>query len=50
MTWALENRAQLPEMGERGRERAATHYAAETNYPQLLDTLAEVTRTRNGVR
>jgi alpha-maltose-1-phosphate synthase len=49
MTWALENRAQLPEMGERGRERAATHYAAETNYPQLLDTLAEVTRTRKGV-
>jgi glycosyltransferase involved in cell wall biosynthesis len=44
MSWALENRAQLPEMGERGRERAATHYAAETNYPQLLDTLAEVAR------
>jgi glycosyltransferase involved in cell wall biosynthesis len=46
MSWALEHRAQLPAMGERGRERAATHYAAETNYPQLLDTLAEVTRTR----
>jgi len=42
--WALENRAALPEMGARGRERAETHYAAETNYPQLLDTLAEVAR------
>jgi hypothetical protein len=29
-------------MGERGRERAIAHYAAERNYPQLLDTLAEV--------
>lgn len=46
MSWALEHRAQLPAMGERGRERAAAHYAAETNYPQLLDTLAEVARSR----
>ena len=45
MHWALENRAQLPVMGERGRERADAHYAAETNYPLLLDTLAEVVRT-----
>lgn len=44
MGWALENRAQLPVMGERGRERAVTHYAAETNYPLLLDTLAEFAR------
>ncbi len=42
--WALDNRAQLPEMGARGRERAVAHYAAETNYPRLLDTLAEVAR------
>jgi glycosyltransferase involved in cell wall biosynthesis len=46
VSWALEHRAQLPAMGERGRERAATHYAAESNYPQLLDALAEVTRAR----
>jgi glycosyltransferase involved in cell wall biosynthesis len=46
VSWALENRAQLPAMGERGRERAATHYAAATNYPLLLDTLAEVAGTR----
>ena len=45
MNWALENRTQLPAMGERGRERAVTHYAAETNYPLLLDTLAEVARS-----
>lgn len=44
MGWALDNRAQLPEMGARGRERAETHYAAETNYPLLLDTLSEVAR------
>jgi hypothetical protein len=37
-------------MGERGRERAVAHYAAETNYPRLLDTLAEVTRTPSRVR
>lgn len=48
VSWALENRAQLPVMGERGRERAATHYAAETNYPLLLDALAEVARPRAG--
>jgi hypothetical protein len=29
-------------MGARGRERAIEYYAAERNYPQLLDTLAEV--------
>ena len=42
MNWALENRAQLPAMGAAARERATDHYAAERNYPQLLDTLAEV--------
>jgi hypothetical protein len=36
-------------MGARGRARAETHYAAETNYPQLLDTLAEVTRSSSRV-
>jgi hypothetical protein len=40
--WAIDNRAQLAEMGARGRERAIEYYAAERNYPQLLDTLAEV--------
>jgi hypothetical protein len=40
--WAIDNRAQLPAMGERGRERATAYYAAERNYPQLLDTLAGV--------
>ncbi|HKG28160.1 MAG TPA: glycosyltransferase family 4 protein [Thermomicrobiales bacterium] len=42
VSWAIDNRAQLPAMGERGRERAIEYYAAERNYPQLLDTLAEV--------
>jgi glycosyltransferase involved in cell wall biosynthesis len=42
MHWALENRSQLPAMGAAARERATVHYAAERNYPQLLDTLAEV--------
>jgi glycosyltransferase involved in cell wall biosynthesis len=42
VSWALANRAALPAMGERGRERAIAHYAAERNYPRLLDTLAEV--------
>ena len=42
MYWALDNRAQLPAMGERARERASDLYAAASNYPQLLDTLAEV--------
>ena len=32
----------MPATGERGRERATACYAAERNYPQLLDTLAEV--------
>lgn len=45
MGWAVDNRHQLPEMGARNRERAETHYAAETNYPLLLDTLSEVART-----
>ena len=45
MSWAIDNRAQLPAMGARSRERAETHYAAETNYPLLLDTLSEVART-----
>jgi glycosyltransferase involved in cell wall biosynthesis len=42
VSWAIDNRAQLPAMGARGRERAIEYYAAERNYPQLLDTLAEV--------
>jgi hypothetical protein len=42
VSWAIDNRARLPAMGERGRERATVFYAAERNYPQLLDTLAEV--------
>ena len=44
MSWAIDNRAQLPAMGARGRERAETHYAAETNYPLLLDTLSDMAR------
>jgi glycosyltransferase involved in cell wall biosynthesis len=44
MSWAIDNRAQLPAMGERGRERAETHYAADTNYPLLLDTLSDMAR------
>jgi glycosyltransferase involved in cell wall biosynthesis len=44
MGWALDNRAELPAMGARARERAEGHYAAETNYPQLLDVLAGVAR------
>jgi glycosyltransferase involved in cell wall biosynthesis len=48
VSWALDNRAQLPAMGARGRERAIALYAAERNYPQLLDTLAEVAGKRVG--
>jgi glycosyltransferase involved in cell wall biosynthesis len=44
VSWALDNRHELPLMGARGRERATERYAAERNYPQLLDTLAEVAR------
>ena len=44
MGWALDNRAELPAMGARARERAEDQYAAETNYPQLLDVLAGVAR------
>jgi glycosyltransferase involved in cell wall biosynthesis len=44
VSWALDNRHELPLMGARGRERATERYAAARNYPQLLDTLAEVTR------
>ena len=47
--WAMANRAALPAMGERGRERAVELYAAERNYPQLLDTLAEVVGKPVGV-
>jgi glycosyltransferase involved in cell wall biosynthesis len=49
VSWAIDNRAQLPAMGERGRERAIAYYAAERNYPQLLDTLAEVVQKPVGV-
>jgi glycosyltransferase involved in cell wall biosynthesis len=44
MNWALEHRSQLPAMGAAARERACDRYAAERNYPQLLDTLAEMAR------
>jgi glycosyltransferase involved in cell wall biosynthesis len=46
VSWALDNRAELPAMGERARARASDRYAAERNYPQLLDTLAEVAGPR----
>jgi len=32
------------------RERATAYYAAERNYPQLLDTLAEVSQCYVGAR
>ncbi|HEU5434303.1 MAG TPA: glycosyltransferase family 4 protein [Thermomicrobiales bacterium] len=44
MQWAIVNRAKLPAMGACARERAIGHYAAEQNYPQLLDLLASVAR------
>jgi glycosyltransferase involved in cell wall biosynthesis len=44
--WALANRDRLPAMGERARERAVHHYAAERNYPHLLDVLAGMARGR----
>ena len=44
MEWALANPAQLPIMGERGRQRAAAAYAAEKNYPYLIDLLYGVAR------
>jgi glycosyltransferase involved in cell wall biosynthesis len=47
MDWALANRAALPAMGARGRERAADHYAAERTYPELLDLLASYTAGRS---
>ncbi len=43
--WALANRDALPAMGERGRQRAAAAYAAEKNYPYLIDVLYSVART-----
>ena len=46
MNWAIEHRAKLPAMGASARERAADNYAAERNYPQLLDLLAEVAGNR----
>jgi glycosyltransferase involved in cell wall biosynthesis len=46
--WAIDNRAQLPAMGAAARERATDMYAAANNYPQLLDTLAEVAGVRVG--
>lgn len=42
--WALAHRAKLPAMGDRARQHATTSYAAERNYPELLDLLAEVAR------
>ncbi|MCC6315981.1 MAG: glycosyltransferase family 4 protein [Thermomicrobiales bacterium] len=44
MRWAIGNRGELPAMGERARERAADRYAAERNYPQLLDLLSSMAR------
>ena len=44
MAWATEHRGRLPEMGARARQRAADGYAAEQNYPHLLDLLAAVAR------
>jgi glycosyltransferase involved in cell wall biosynthesis len=44
--WALANREALPAMGARARARAADHYAAERNYPHLLDVLAGMSRGR----
>jgi glycosyltransferase involved in cell wall biosynthesis len=45
LEWALTNRAALPAMGERGRQRAAAAYAAEKNYPYLIDMLYGVARS-----
>ena len=44
LEWALANREALPAMGERGRQRAAAAYAAEKNYPYLIDLLYGVAR------
>ncbi len=44
MDWALNNRAALPEMGARAKARAEDQYAAERNYPLLMDVLAGVRR------
>lgn len=44
--WAIDNREELPAMGARARERASDLYAAASNYPRLLDTLAEVAGVR----
>ncbi len=44
LEWAIANRERLPEMGERGRQRAAAAYAAEKNYPYLIDLLYGVAR------
>jgi glycosyltransferase involved in cell wall biosynthesis len=45
LEWALANPAALSVMGERGRQRAAAAYAAEKNYPYLIDLLYGVART-----
>ena len=42
--WAAAHRGRLPEMGARARQRAEDGYAAEQNYPHLLDLLAAVAR------
>ena len=44
LEWALAHRSHLPEMGARAQQRAAGSFAAERNYPQLLDLLAAVAR------
>jgi glycosyltransferase involved in cell wall biosynthesis len=42
MAWAVAHRACLPEMGSRARQRATGSYAADQNYPRLLDLLSAV--------
>jgi glycosyltransferase involved in cell wall biosynthesis len=42
ISWAVNNRYRLREMGEQARRSALAAYSADQTYPHLLDLLAEV--------
>jgi glycosyltransferase involved in cell wall biosynthesis len=44
ISWAVNNRRQLREMGELARRSALADYSADRTYPQLLNLLADVAR------
>ncbi len=44
ISWAVNNRHRLREMGEDARRSALAAYSADRTYPQLLNVLADVAR------